>query len=192
MIRGPVDSTRLPSPAGDTPPRRLREAPIVPGATLADRYVVEREIGRGGMATVWLADERKHARKVAIKVLHPELALSLGAERFLREIGIVARLSHPHIVPLIDSGEAGGLLYYVSPYVAGGSLRDRLAQEGRLPVADTLRIAREVGSALDYAHRNGFMHRDVKPENILFADGQAVLADFGVARAYGARDSEAS
>ena len=159
---------------------------------LAGRYQIERELGRGGMATVYLAEETKHARKVAIKVLHAELAASLGAERFLREIGIVARLSHPHIVPLIDSGDAGGMLYYVSPYVAGGSLRDRLAHDGRLSVADTLRIAREVGTALDYAHRNGFVHRDVKPENILFADGQAVLADFGVARAYGARESDAN
>jgi serine/threonine protein kinase/Tfp pilus assembly protein PilF len=160
-------------------------------AALAGRYEIARELGRGGMATVYLAEEVKHARQVAIKVLHAELAASLGAERFLREIGIVARLSHPHIVPLIDSGEAGGMLYYVSPFVAGGSLRDRLARERRLPIADALRIASEVGTALDYAHRNGFVHRDVKPENILFTDGQAVLADFGVARAYGARDSDA-
>jgi serine/threonine-protein kinase len=149
---------------------------------LADRYAVEREIGRGGMATVYLAEETKHSRQVAIKVLRPELAATLGAERFLREIGIAARLSHPHLVPLIDSGEAGGLLYYVSSYMSGGSLRERLQREGKLSVRDTLRIADEVSAALDYAHRAGFVHRDVKPENILFADGHALLADFGVAR----------
>jgi len=135
------------------------------------------------MATVYLAEDTKHGRKVAIKVLRSGLAASLGADRFLREIGIAARLSHPHIVPLIDSGEAGGLLYYVQPHVPGGSLRDRLARERRLPVKEVLRIAHEVGAGLDFAHRNGFVHRDVKPENILFADGHAVLADFGVARA---------
>jgi len=150
---------------------------------LAGRYTIERELGRGGMATVYLAEETKHGRKVAIKVLRSGLAASLGAERFLREIGIAARLSHPHIVPLIDSGDAGGLLYYVQPHVPGGSLRERLARERRLPVKDVLRIAHEVGAGLDFAHRNGFVHRDVKPENILFADGTAVLADFGVARA---------
>jgi serine/threonine-protein kinase len=155
-------------------------------AALADRYTIERELGRGGMATVYLAEEKKHGRAVAIKVLRPGLAAPLGTERFLREIGIAARLSHPHIVPLIDSGEAGGLLYYVQPHVPGGSLRERLDRETRLPVKDALRIAQEVGAGLDYAHRNGFVHRDVKPENVLFADGQAVLADFGVARALGA------
>jgi serine/threonine protein kinase/Tfp pilus assembly protein PilF len=159
-------------------------------AALAGRYAIERELGRGGMATVYLAREHKHDRQVAIKVLHRELGASLGADRFLREIGIVARLSHPHIVPLIDSGDAGGMLYYVSPFVPGGSLRDRMVHEQRLPVSDTLRIAQEVGTALDYAHRGGFVHRDVKPENILFNDGQAVLADFGVARAYTASPSE--
>jgi serine/threonine-protein kinase len=134
------------------------------------------------MAIVYLAEETKHGRQVAIKVLHPELAATLGAERFLREIGIAARLAHPHLVPLIDSGEASGLLYYVSAYMSGGSLRDRLARDGQLPVRDALRIADEVATALDYAHRAGFVHRDVKPENILFAAGHALLADFGVAR----------
>jgi serine/threonine-protein kinase len=135
------------------------------------------------MATVYLAEEKKHGRKVAIKVLRPEITAALGTERFLREIGIAAQLSHPHIVPLIDSGEAAGLLYYVQPHVPGGSLRERLDAERRLPIKDALRIAQEVGAGLDYAHRKGFVHRDVKPENILFADGHAVLADFGVARA---------
>jgi TolB-like protein/Tfp pilus assembly protein PilF/tRNA A-37 threonylcarbamoyl transferase component Bud32 len=159
-----------------------QDALAVARTLLGDRYAVEREIGRGGMATVYLAEETKHSRQVAIKVLRPELAATLGAERFLREIGIAARLSHPHLVPLIDSGDAGGLLYYVSAYLAGGSLRDRLDREGKLPVRDALRIAEEVSTALDYAHRAGFVHRDVKPENILFADGHALLADFGVAR----------
>src|SRR5882762_2935499 len=150
---------------------------------LADRYTVERELGRGGMATVYLAEEKKHGRKVAIKVLRPEITAALGTERFLREIGIAAQLSHPHIVPLIDSGDAGGLLYYVQPHVPGGSLRERLTQTRQLSLKDALRIAQEIGAGLDYAHRQGFVHRDVKPENILFADGHAVLADFGVARA---------
>ena len=157
--------------------------PLPIAAALADRYVVERELGRGGMATVFLAEEKKHGRKVAIKVLRPEITAALGTERFLREIGIAARLSHPHIVPLIDSGEAGGLLYYVQPHVPGGSLRERLSTDPRLPLKDALRIAQEIGAGLDFAHRKGFVHRDVKPENILFADGHAVLADFGVARA---------
>ena len=150
-------------------------------AALEDRYDIERVLGRGGMAIVHLAEERKHQRKVAIKILREDVGASVGAERFLREIGIAARLSHPHIVPLIDSGETSGLLYYVSPFVAGGSLRDRLSREKRLPVEDAIRIAAEVGAGLDYAHRNGFVHRDVKPENILFADGHALLADFGIA-----------
>lgn len=157
---------------------------------LEDRYAIERELGRGGMAVVHLAEERKHRRKVAIKVLKGDVGASVGAERFLREIGIAARLSHPHIVPLIDSGEADGLLYYVSPYIAGGSLRDKLQREGRLPVHDALRIASEVGAGLDYAHRNGFVHRDVKPENILFADDHALLADFGIAHVRAAPGDE--
>ena len=152
-------------------------------SVLGGRYTIKREIGRGGMATVYLADELKHGRPVAVKVLHPEVAPAMGGERFLREIGIAARLSHPHLVPLIDSGEANGLLYYVSAYVPGGSLRDRLLREKQLPLGDALRIAREVGAGLDFAHRAGYVHRDVKPENILFADGLALLADFGIARA---------
>src|SRR5688500_622189 len=155
---------------------------LAPGP-FAGRYTIERELGRGGMATVYLAEETKHGRPVAIKVLRPDISSLVGTGRFLREIGIAARLSHPHLVPLIDSGEASGVLYYVSAYVAGGSLRDRLRREQRLSVAEALRIAGEVGAGLDYAHREGFVHRDVKPENILFADGHALLADFGVARA---------
>ncbi|HEX5581707.1 MAG TPA: protein kinase, partial [Gemmatimonadaceae bacterium] len=170
---------------------RQRSAPAAPASVSAtngagdalDGWQVERELGRGGMATVYLAEELKHGRPVAIKVLRPELSAALGTTRFLREIGIAARLSHPHLVPLIDSGEEAGVLYYVSSFVAGGSLRDRLRAEGRLPVDEALRVAGEVGSALDYAHREGFVHRDVKPENILFADGHALLTDFGVARA---------
>jgi eukaryotic-like serine/threonine-protein kinase len=150
-------------------------------STLADRYTIERLLGQGGMATVHLAEERKHKRKVAIKVLKPEFTASVGAERFLREIGITARLSHPHIVPLIDSGESDGSLYYISPYVAGGSLRDRLNRDHRLSIDDAVRITQEVGAALDYAHRNGLVHRDVKPENVLFADDHALLSDFGIA-----------
>jgi len=165
-----------------TPPEPSRPAIA---AALADRYTIERELGRGGMATVYLADEKKHGRKVAIKVLRPEITAALGTKRFLREIGIAAQLSHPHIVPLIDSGEAAGMLYYVQPHVPGGSLRERLLEHRgvALPLKDALRIAQEIGAGLDFAHRKGFVHRDVKPENILFADGHAVLADFGVARA---------
>ena len=159
----------------------MSDAAISLTNTLADRYTIERILGHGGMATVHLAEERKHKRKVAIKILRQELGASVGAERFLREIGIAAQLSHPHIVPLIDSGESDGSLYYVSPFIDGGSLRDRLNAQGKLPIDDALRIAHEVGAALDYAHRNGFVHRDVKPENILFADDHALLADFGIA-----------
>ncbi|HEX5971342.1 MAG TPA: protein kinase [Gemmatimonadaceae bacterium] len=168
----------------------MREPSSLQIESLAERYIIDRELGHGGMATVYLATERKHRRKVAIKMLHADIAASVGAERFLREIGILARLSHPHIVPLIDSGDAEGIPYWVSPFVPGGSLRDRLEREHRLVVDDAVAIAREVAMALDYAHRNGVVHRDVKPENILFADGHAVLADFGVARSTAASDTE--
>jgi serine/threonine protein kinase len=152
-------------------------------AALSDRYVIESEIGRGGMATVYLAEDLKHHRKVAIKVLHPELTASLGAERFLQEIEIVAGLQHPHILPLYDSGEADDLLYYVMPFAEGESLRQRLDREGQLAVNEAVRIAVEVADGLDYAHRQGVVHRDIKPGNILLSDHHAVIADFGIARA---------
>lgn len=152
-------------------------------AVLADRYRIERELGAGGMATVYLAEDLKHRRQVAIKVLKPELSSAVGPERFLREIEIAARLHHPHILPLYDSGEAEGLLYYVMPYVEGESLRDRLKRERQLPLDDALRIAREVADALACAHGHDVIHRDIKPENILLESGHAVVADFGIARA---------
>jgi serine/threonine-protein kinase len=152
-------------------------------ATLADRYRLERELGQGGMATVYLAEDLKHARKVAIKVLHPELSAIIGGERFLSEIRTTASLQHPHILGLIDSGEADRLLYYVMPFVSGESLRGRLTREKQLPVNDAIRLAKEVAGALDYAHRQGVIHRDIKPENILLQDGSALVADFGIALA---------
>ena len=155
-------------------------------SALAGRYAVESEIGRGGMAVVFLAEDLKHHRKVAIKVLHPELAATLGTDRFLREIEIVAGLTHPRILTLIDSGEAGGFLYYVMPFVDGETLKERIVREGQLPVDEALGIAREVADALGYAHGKGVIHRDIKPSNIMFEAGHAVIADFGVARAVGA------
>ncbi len=152
-------------------------------SALADRYTIERQLGEGGMATVYLAEDLKHGRKVAIKVLRPELAAVIGAERFVREIRTIAALQHPHILGLIDSGEVTGTAYYVMPYVEGESLRDRLNREKQLPVADAVRIATEVAGALDYAHRHGIIHRDIKPENILLHDGSALVADFGIALA---------
>jgi serine/threonine protein kinase/tetratricopeptide (TPR) repeat protein len=148
---------------------------------LADRYAIEREVGHGGMALVYLARDVRHHREVAIKVLRPDLTAALGAERFLREIHTVAGLAHPQILPLLDSGDAGGLLYYVMPFVHGESLRDRLEREPQLPVADALQIARDVAGALDYAHRQNVLHRDLKPENVLLVDTQAFVADFGIA-----------
>ena len=152
-------------------------------AALADRYRVERELGAGGMATVYLAHDLRHERDVAIKVLHPDLGAALGAERFLAEIKTTAKLQHPHILPLLDSGAADGLLFYVMPYVRGETLRDRLTRETQLPVADALRIAREVGDALSTAHEAGVVHRDIKPENILLQGGHALVADFGISLA---------
>jgi serine/threonine-protein kinase len=156
-------------------------------AALADRYRIERELGQGGMATVYLAEDLKHHRKVAVKVLRPELAASLGAERFLREIEIAARLQHPHILALFDSGRTGSgpddFLYYVMPYVEGETLRDRLNRSGRFAVADVVRYTTEIADALAKAHKAGVVHRDIKPENILLADGHALVMDFGVAKA---------
>lgn len=159
--------------------------------TLADRYTIERTLGSGGMARVYLAADRKHDRQVAVKVLRSELAAAIGSERFLREIKITAKLNHPHILPLLDSGEADGFLYYVMPYIAGGSLRRRLQPEGNLPLPVTLRVARQVADALDHAHGVGIIHRDVKPENILFSDSHAIVADFGIARAVSSAGREA-
>jgi serine/threonine protein kinase len=155
---------------------RLREE-------IGDRYSVERELGRGGMATVFLARDIKHDREVAIKVLHPELSASIGSDRFEREIKLAARLQHPHILGLYDSGSAGELLYYVMPFVRGESLRDRIAREGMLPIDDAVRITLEVCDALGHAHAQGIVHRDIKPENILLSNGHALVADFGIARA---------
>jgi len=158
-------------------------------ASLAGRYTIERELGRGGMATVYLARDLKHDRLVALKVLRPELAASLGADRFLREIQVTAHLTHPNILPLLDSGRADEFLYYVTPYVEGESLRSRLERERQLPVDEAVRLAAAVAGALDYAHRHQIIHRDIKPENILLEDGQAVVADFGIARALHAAES---
>jgi serine/threonine-protein kinase len=159
-------------------------------AVLSDRYRLEREVGAGGMATVHLAEDLKHHRRVALKVLRPELAAAIGPERFLREIEISAGLHHPHILPLYDSGTAGDALFYVMPYVEGESLRDRLAREKQLPLDDALLIAREVADALSYAHSRGVVHRDIKPENILLDSGHAVVADFGIAKAISAAGEE--
>ena len=158
---------------------RLRQA-------LRERYRVEREIGAGGMATVFLATDLKHHRAVAIKVLSPELAAVIGPERFLREIEIAAKLQHPHILPVYDSGDSGGLLYYVMPFVEGESLRERLMRGGPLEPVDAVRIAREIADALAYAHAEGIVHRDIKPANVLLSQGHAVVADFGIARAVSA------
>ena len=164
------------------PPAELR-------AALADRYRFERELGRGGMATVYLAHDLRHDRPVALKVLHPERAATLGPERFQREIRAAARLQHPHILSVHDSGELPGnavrppMLWFAMPFVDGESLRDRLAREKQLPVEDAVQIAREAADGLEYAHRQGVIHRDVKPENILLADGHALVADFGIAKA---------
>ena len=152
-------------------------------AALADRYAIEREIGSGGMATVYLVRDLKHDRHVALKVLHPELAATLGPERFLRQIRIAANLNHPHILSLFDSGEAGGFLYYVMPYVEGETLRDLMNRRRPLPVEEVLRIVDQVASALAHAHHHHIVHLDVKPENVLLTEGNALVADFGIGKA---------
>src|SRR6266545_150559 len=165
------------------PFERLREA-------LTDNYTIDRELGRGGMATVYLAQDKKHDRVVGLKVLHPDLAASLGAERFLREIKLVARLNHPHILPLFDSDAADGFLYYVMPYVEGESLRERLDRQQLLPIEESIRHARAIASALDYAHRQNIVHRDIKPENVMLYEGEAMVMDFGIAKAVSAAGTE--
>src|SRR5215831_488135 len=161
-------------------------------AALAGRYRFERELGAGGMATVYLARDLRHDRDVAVKVLRADLAESLGRERFLREIRLAARLNHPHILPLYDSGDAGGFLFFVMPVMLGQTLRDRLTQEHQLPVDAAVRIAQEVADALDHAHRHDVVHRDIKPENILLHEGHAVVADFGIGKAVVAAATESS
>jgi serine/threonine protein kinase/Flp pilus assembly protein TadD len=164
---------------GTTPLDRIRDA-------FSQYYTIDRELGRGGMATVYLAQDAKHERLVALKVLHPDLAATLGPERFLREIKLAARLNHPHILPLHDSGEASGFLYYVMPYVEGESLRERLDRDHQLPVDEAVHHARSIASALDYAHRQGIVHRDIKPENVMLYEGEAMVMDFGIAKAVAA------
>ena len=174
------------SPASPASPAVVSIMPEIPAhlsAALAGRYEPLREIGRGGMATVYLATDLRHNRDVAVKVLKPDLRASIGVDRFLREIAIAAKLNHPHILPLLDSGDSDGVLHYVMPYVEGETLRGWINREGRLKLASATRIVRETADALDYAHRQGVVHRDIKPENILLSDGHAVVADFGIAKA---------
>jgi serine/threonine protein kinase/Flp pilus assembly protein TadD len=158
--------------------------------TFSEFYTIDRELGRGGMATVYLAQDAKHERLVALKVLHPELAASLGPDRFLREIKLAARLNHPHILPLHDSGEAHGFLFYVMPYVEGESLRERLDRERQLPIEEAVHHGRAIASALDYAHRQNIVHRDIKPENVMLYEGEAMVMDFGIAKAVSSAGSE--
>src|SRR5687767_14111646 len=158
--------------------------------SLSDVYSIDRELGRGGMATVYLAQDVKHERLVALKVLHPELAASLGPDRFLREIKTAARLNHPHILALHDPGEADGFLYYVMPYVEGESLRERRDREQLLPVEEAVHHARSIASALGFAHRQNIVHRDIKPENVMLYEGEAMVMDFGIAKAVSAAGSD--
>ena len=162
----------------------------IAGTVLGGRYVIDREIGRGGMATVFVAEDLRQRRRVAVKILRPDVALALGSQRFLSEIEIASRLTHPHILPVHDSGEDAGVLYYVMPYVEGESLREKLNRVGRLPVEEALAITREIADALAYAHDLDVVHRDIKPGNVLLLAGHAVVADFGVARAISAAADE--
>ena len=157
---------------------------------LEGKYRIIKEVGRGGMATVYLAEDLRHGRDVAVKVLHPDLSSALGSDRFLREIRLAARLNHPHILPLFDSGEADGFLYYVMPFIVGESLRDFLNREGRISIDRTSAITRSIGGALDYAHRNHIVHRDIKPENIMINEGEAMVMDFGIAKALTAASAD--
>jgi serine/threonine protein kinase len=180
----------LPRAPGQIPaiatPSPFTDSSAVLAAGLRDRYVLERELGQGGMATVYLARDLKHKRPLALKVLRPELAASLGPERFQREIELAARLQHPHILSVYDSGDTAGQLWFTMPYVEGESLRDRLKRERQLGIDDALRINREAALALEYAHEHGVVHRDIKPENLLLTkDGSTLVADFGIARALG-------
>ena len=186
---------RLPSPATETfadpvPSSAEGVSAVAEPGTILGSYRIERLLGRGGMATVFLAQDLKHRRTVAIKILKTEIAAAVGTLRFLREIEIAAQLVHPHILPLFDSGAVGDQLYYVMPHVEGGSLRARLQRETPLPLDEALRLAREIASALGHAHRQGFIHRDIKPENILLSDGMALVADFGIARLMSASGGE--
>ena len=167
----------------------MTEPPATLAAAIADRYRLDREIGRGGMATVYLAHDLRHDRPVALKVLHPDLAASLGPERFQREIRLAARLQHPNILGVYDSGSDAGHLWFTMPFVEGESLRDRLNREHQLPIEDATRIAREAADALHYAHQHGIVHRDIKPENLLLSSGHALVADFGIARAVGGSEA---
>jgi serine/threonine protein kinase/tetratricopeptide (TPR) repeat protein len=178
LLPSPIQVAKLALPLD-----RLRTA-------LAGSYIIDRELGRGGMATVYLAQDSKHDRVVALKVLHPDLAASLGPERFLREIKLAARLNHPHILPLFDSGEADAFLYYVMPYVEGESLRERLEREKQLPVNEAVHHAKSIASALDYAHRQRIVHRDIKPENVMLYEGEAMVMDFGIAKAVSSASSD--
>src|SRR6476620_11070646 len=157
---------------------------------LLQSYTIDRELGKGGMATVYLAQDIKHDRVVALKVLHPDLAASLGPDRFLREIKLAARLNHPHILPLFDSGNADGFLYYVMPYVEGESLREKLDRDQQLSIDEAVHHGRAIASALDYAHRQNIVHRDIKPENVMLYEGEAMVMDFGIAKAVSAAGSE--